>query len=76
MEVLTADLTLQLQHLFLCLANGFEEIDHASGENLVYLQNKECLSEMEPAILAAQETVWRLDRSEKVCLVFSFKFVW
>lgn len=28
-------------------------------------KNKECLSEMEPALVLAQETVWRLEKSEK-----------
>ncbi|KAK7107702.1 RING finger protein 17-like isoform X2 [Littorina saxatilis] len=29
-------------------------------------KNKECLAEMEPCILTAQETIWRLDKSEKL----------
>ena len=44
---------------------------HTGKEDLVrkvlYFQNKEYLSEIEPAVLAAQETIWRLEKSEKVC---------
>ena len=34
-------------------------------EKYFLYQNKHCLTEIEPAILCAQETLWRLEKSEK-----------